>query len=147
MFGRIDSKGALPKFESIPGDLSTPPPGSHPERPKSDQERSKRRQEGPKSGQERLKTGQERAKRGQEQPKSGQERPRAAQERSKGYLGGLLARFGTILEGQNVCFSLRFSIVFEKHSFGENMSSRAILVLNLGHLGQPRAPQEQPRAA
>ena len=104
MFGPIDSKGALAKFESIPVDLSTPPPGSHPERPKSHQERSKRRQDGLLSGQERLKKDQEGAKNGQERPKTAQERPRAAQERSQGYLGGILARSGSGLGGKNSGF-------------------------------------------
>ena len=73
MFGPINSKGPLAKFESNPGDLCTPPPGSHPERTQSDQERSKR-------GQERLKTDQDRAKSGQERPKSGQQQPKSGQE-------------------------------------------------------------------
>ena len=76
------------------------------ERPKSDQERSKRRQDRPLSGQERLKTDQERAQSSQDRPKTAQERPREAQERSKGYLGAILARFGTLLEGKIMVLTL-----------------------------------------
>ena len=48
---------------------------------------------------------------------------------------------------QNHGFSFGFSLPFEKRRFRENIGSKAILVLNLGHLGRPRAPQERPRPA
>ena len=79
----------------------------------------------------------------QERPRATQSGPRAVQRPSWTHLGSFWDSSG----GQNHGFSLCFSILFEKQCFQQNMSSKAILVLNLGHLRRPRAPQERPRAA
>ena len=44
----------------------------------------------------------------QERPRATQERPRATQERSEGHLGGMLACFGTFLDGKIVVFPYVF---------------------------------------
>ena len=127
MFGPIDSKGALPKFESIPVDLSTPPldrtqsgpraTRSDPRGPKSVSRRTRIEPRAAKSSQERPKTG-------PRATKSGPRPPRAAQERSEGHLGGILARLGTCLEGKFLVFRYVFQYFLNNHVFNNRYAFR-----------------------
>ena len=121
-------------------------------------------QEAPRSGQDAPKASQERPGTAEDWPKSGQERPRGLLERSWVHLAALRSHLGK----QNVCFSLRFPLLFAYSCFGPQVASEGILEPNSPQLGSskvvksgqetpkrspratqsgPRATQERPRAA
>ena len=79
----------------------------------------------------------------EEGPRAVQERPRAVLEPSWGHLGAFRSHLGI----QNVCFSLRFPILFVNSCFRPKIVSEGILEPNLRQLGSSKVVKSAPRAA
>ena len=91
----------------------------------------------------RNKTPPDRSKKPQERSKSDQERPRGLLERSWGHLAAFRSHLGI----KNVCFSLRFPILFVNSCFYPNIASEGTLEPNLRQLGSSKVVKSAPRAA
>ena len=75
--------------------------------------------------------------------------PRAAQDRSEGHLGGILARFGTFLEGKIMVFRWVFQYFLKNYVFEQICVLKPSWWSTWGILGgqeRPKSGQERPKS-